>query len=209
MIKHITLSLAAVALIGAAEAHSLSVNAGTCIVDRNNLEHENCEQMAISGELSLTSNLTAQVRFNQLEADVIGFNGGINTVGNYEREEVTVGVVYSPWTFGRVEPFIGAHFGKGDLTTVMTAQAANDPTITLFADDQNEVNLWALRGGADYNLTRNVAVFAEVAYTQYRDNGIDVRFETANGTTGELIPGTGVLGEDRSYDLNIGFRLKF
>ena len=207
--KYLFLTLAALALTGTAAAHSVSANTGTCIVDRNNIEHKNCEQVAVSGELSLTNSLTAQVRFNKLQADVTGFNGGINATGDYEREEVTVGVVYSPWTFGRVEPFIGAHFGKGDLTTVMTAQAANDPTITLFADDQNEVNLWAIRAGSDYNLTRNVAVFAEVAYTQYQDNGIDVQFETANGTTGELIPGTGVLGEDRSYDLNVGLRLKF
>lgn len=197
------------ALIGTAEAHSLSVNAGTCIVDRNNIEHENCEQMAISGEISLTQKLSVQVRFNQLEADIIGFNGGINVTGDYEREEVTVGVVYTPRTFGRVEPFIGAHFGKGDITTRLTSQAQIDSTITLTADDKQEVNLWAVRAGSDYNLTRNVAVFAEAAYTQYRDNGIDVRFETADGTTGELIPGTGVLGEDRSYDLNVGIRLKF
>jgi opacity protein-like surface antigen len=207
--KYLFLSLAALALTGTAAAHSVSVNAGTCIVDRNNIEHENCEQVAVSGELSLTSNLTAQVRFNKLEADVIGFNGGINTTGEYEREEVTVGVVYNPWTFGRVEPFIGAHFGKGDITTRLTSQAANDPTITLSADGTNEVNLWAVRAGSDYNLTRNVAIFAEVAYTQYQDNGIDVRFETAGGVTGELSPGTGVLGEDRSYDLNVGLRFKF
>lgn len=207
--KLLTLTLASLALIGTAEAHSLSVNAGTCIVDRNNIEHENCTQMAISGELSLTNDLSAQVRFNKLEADVVGLNGGTNTTGDYEREEVTVGVVYSPWTFGRVEPFIGAHFGKGDITTRLTSTAEPFPTISLTADDTVEVNLWALRAGSDYNLTRNVAVFAEVAYTQYEDNGVDVRFETANGQTGELIPGTGVLGEDRSYDLNIGIRLKF
>lgn len=207
--KLLTLALTSLALIGTAEAHSLSVNTGTCIVDRNNIEHKNCEQMAISGEISLTQNLFAQVRFNQLEADIIGFNGGINATGDYEREEVTVGVVYSPWTIGRVEPFIGAHFGKGDITTRLTSQAQIDPTITLTADDKQEVNLWAVRAGSDYNLTRNVAVFAEVAYTQYEDNGVDVRFETANGTTGELSPGTGVLGEDRSYDLNVGLRLKF
>ena len=120
-----------------------------------------------------------------------------------------MGVVYSPWIFGRVEPFIGAHFGKGDISTRLTSTAEPFPTISLSADDEVEVNLWAVRAGTDYNLTRNVAVFAEVAYTQYEDNGIDVRFETANGQTGELVPGTGVLGEDRSYDLNVGIRLKF
>lgn len=206
--RYLLAALAAIGLAGTASADFYGdASAGTCIVDRNNFEYKNCQQIGITAGYELSGVWSAELRANRLDADIIGFNGGTHTTGTYEREELTIGIVHKPRTFGKLEPFIGAHIGVGELTHEFLSFVATDTSIALLADHDEVEYLWSVRGGADYDIAPQLSLFGEIGYTQYLDNPVDVRFETATGQTGLLQP-NGVLGEDRSYDVRVGIRFK-
>jgi opacity protein-like surface antigen len=186
-----------------------SASAGACIIDRNNIEAGDCHQFSLGLGYEITERTTLTLAFNSLDGEMNGLNGAFGISGDYDRSEFILGARYDlALDLGKFQPYVGAGLGYGEISTQFSGYTEIDPMIRIFADGDLTSALWAVRAGGEYPISPTVNLFTEFAYTQYLDNGIDIRFETANGTIGELSPG-GVKGEDRSYDFNFGIRIKF
>ena len=204
-----TLLISSVMLAATAHADMYaSGTAGTCIVDRNNIEVEGCQLFTGTLGYQLTDTIIIEAQYTALNGEITGLNGASNSFGDYDRKDITIGANYNFYEIGASNFYAGGRVGHGVIGTEFSGTVDNQPDIAVFADDEVNAFLYGAVLGADWPVTSNVELFAEISYTQYLDNGFDARFRTASGVTGELSPG-GVMGEDRSYDIKLGIRVYF
>jgi hypothetical protein len=205
-----TLALAALACAAVANADIYAGGSlGTCTVDRNNIEVDGCKQFEGILGYEYSDKIDIEARYNILDGDITGLNGASNSKGTYGRKELKLGATYTFNPEDKSSFYAGAFIGRGKIESEFVGTADKHPTITISADSETSEFLYGFTAGYGWSVKPNVSVFAETAYTSYLDNGIDTRYHVAgNGATGELHPG-GVMGEDRSYDLKVGFRYRF
>lgn len=187
----------------------VGLSLGTCIIDRNNIEADECQQFAGLVGTPITERLALQLEYNTLNGDFTGLNGAANARGDYGRNEWALSALYQfDYEWNNFVPYAGITFGVGQIEMDFVGTADAFPTTRIFADDDQKDAFWGVSVGADYPLTPYTIGFVETGYRSYGDNGLRVDFETADGTTGQLGGAKGVKGIDRSYDLRVGVKIK-